>query len=55
MPDYIMFTDAWWKIFLADYSYTIGIFWALLKGIAVLDPENKSNKIIDLLQGVFKR
>jgi len=53
--DYVLFTDNWWKWFISEYSYTIALFWALLKGIAVLSPDTPTNKIIDLLQGAFKR
>lgn len=47
LVDFIIFTDNWWNAFIHEYAYTLGLLYALLKAIAVLDPSNKTNKIID--------
>ena len=47
MTDYILFTDNWWNWFLHEYSFMVGLLWALLKAIAVLDPSNKTNNVLD--------
>jgi len=47
MTEYIMFTDDWWNWFLHTYSFMLGLLWAILKAIAVLDPSNKTNAILD--------
>lgn len=47
MTEYLIFTDNWWNWFLHTYSFTIGLGWALLKALAILDPSNKTNTILD--------
>ncbi|OPY89024.1 MAG: hypothetical protein A4E71_00104 [Smithella sp. PtaU1.Bin162] len=55
MTDFLIFTDNWWNWFLHEYAFTIGLLYALLKGLAVLDPNNNSNKVVDMLQTIFSR
>jgi len=43
-------TDNWWKWLFTNYSYTIGLFIALLKAWAVVNPNVPSNKILDLFK-----
>ena len=45
MTDPIIFTDDWWNWFLHTYSFMIGLVWAILKALAVLDPTNRTNSI----------
>ena len=47
MTDPIIFTDDWWNWFLHTYSFMIGLVWAILKALAVLDPTNRTNSILD--------
>ena len=44
---YILFTDAWWNWFVHEYAFSLVILWALLKTLAILDPTNKTNDILD--------
>jgi len=45
--DYLIFTDDWWNWFFHNYAFSIGILWAILKALAILDPSNKTNTILD--------
>lgn len=47
MTEYTIFTDDWWYWFAKNYGITLGIGWALLKALAILDPSNKTNAILD--------
>jgi hypothetical protein len=53
--DFTIFTDSWWNWFVHEYAFTLGLLMSLLKGLAILHPGVDSNKIVDLLQGVFKK
>lgn len=53
--DYIIFTDNWWNWFLHEYAFTVALLWALLKALAVLDPSNKTDKVIDSMRSFFER
>ena len=55
MNEYLIFTDNWWNWFIHEYAFTMGLLWALLKALAVLDPSNESNKVIDSLRSFFER
>lgn len=51
--DPIIFTDDWWNWFLHTYSFMIGLLWAVLKALAILDPSNKTNAILDTFRGLI--
>lgn len=53
--DAIIFTDNWWNWFLHEYAFTLGVGWAVLKAIAVLDPSNKTNQVLDTFRGLVAR
>lgn len=53
MQDYIIFTDNWWNAFLHEYAFTLVILWALLKCLAMLDPTNQSNDILDSFRAML--
>jgi len=53
--DYIFFTDNWWNWFLHEYAFSLLILYALLRCIAVLDPSNKTNLIIDTFRNVISK
>ena len=53
MTEYLIFTDNWWNWFLHEYAYTLGLLWALLKALAMLDPTNQSNQILDSFRSLF--
>jgi hypothetical protein len=55
MTEYLIFTDNWWNWFIHEYAFTMGLLWALLKALAVLDPSNESNKVIDSLRSFFEK
>jgi hypothetical protein len=55
MTEYTILTDNWWNWFVHEYAFTMAIVWALLKGLAILDPSNKTDKIVDLLRGCFTK
>lgn len=50
---YDIFTDDWWTWFAHQYSYSMVIVWALLKTVALLDPTNKSNEILDSFRTIL--
>ena len=50
--EYILFTDNWWNWFLHEYAFTMGLLWAILKALAILDPSNKTNAILDTFRGL---
>ena len=50
--DYILFTDDWWYWFVKNYGITLGLLWAILKALAILDPSNKTNAILDTFRGL---
>jgi len=51
--DYAIFTDNWWFWFVKEYGISIGIIWGILKAIAVLDPSNKTNKVLDTFRSLL--
>lgn len=51
--EYMIFTDDWWYWFVKNYGVTIAIGWAILKGIAILDPSNKTNQVLDTFRGLL--
>ena len=51
--DFILFTDNWWNWFIHEYAFTLGILWALLKALAILDPTNKSNEILESFRSLL--
>ncbi len=51
--DYLIFTDNWWNWFVHEYAYTIVVLWALLKTLAMLDPTNKSNEILESFRSLL--
>jgi len=51
MNEYILFTENWWNQFLHEYAFTLGLLWALLKTLAILDPSNSTNKVLDSFRG----
>ncbi len=53
MIEYLIFTDNWWNWFLHEYAFTLGLLWALLKTLAILDPSNKTNAILDTFRGLM--
>lgn len=53
--DYIIFTDNWWNWFVHEYAFTLALLFCLLKGLAVLDPTNKTNQIVDSLRSLLTR
>jgi len=53
--DHIIFTDDWWNWFLHTYSFMIALLWAVLKALAILDPSNKSNQVLDTFRGMLSR
>jgi hypothetical protein len=55
MTEFIIFTDNWWNWFLHEYAFTLGILWALLKALAILDPSNKTDKILDSFRAMLAR
>ena len=55
MTEYLIFTDNWWNWFVHEYAFTLALLFVLLKGLALLDKTNESNKILELLQGLFNR
>lgn len=44
------FSDQWWLFVWHNFSISLAMLIAILKGIAKVHPGVKSNKIIDLLQ-----
>lgn len=49
-------TNSWWANVGNNYSVTISMVFAVLKAFAILKPDNPSNKILDLIQGMlFKK
>ena len=55
MTEYLIFTDNWWNWFIHEYAFTLGLLFALLKGLAVLDPTNKTDKIVESLRALFDK
>ncbi len=55
MTEYIIFTDSWWNWFLHEYAFTLALLYVLLKGLAILDPSNKSDQIVESLRSLFMR
>ncbi len=53
MQDYLIFTDHWWNAFLHEYAFTLLILWALLKCLAMLDPTNHSDEILDSFRAML--
>jgi hypothetical protein len=53
MTEYLIFTDNWWNWFLHEYAFTLGLLWAFLKTLAILDPSNKTNAILDTFRGLM--
>ena len=51
--DFILFTDNWWNWFIHEYAFTLGLLWALLKALAILDPTNKSNEILESFRSLL--
>jgi hypothetical protein len=53
LTEYLIFTDNWWNWFVHEYAYTLVILWALLKCLALLDPTNKTNMILDSFRSLL--
>jgi len=53
--DFMIFTDNWWNWFFHEYAFTIALLFVLLKGLALLDPTNQSNEILDSIRSLFNR
>ena len=51
--DYLILSDDWWYWIVKTYGISIGLLWAFLKAMAVLDPSNKTNKILDTFRGLI--
>ena len=53
MTEYLIFTNNWWNWFFHEYAFTVALLFVLLKGLALLDPTNHSNEILDSLRSLF--
>ncbi len=53
LTDYLLFTDNWWNWFLHEYAFTLVVLWALLKTLALCDPTNKTNTILDSFKSML--
>ncbi len=53
MTDYLIFTDNWWNWFFHEYAFTILVLYALLKCLAMCDPSNKSDTILEAFRSML--